>query len=246
MTIQCNYTDVQELAHAVAESGKLTARPYNQYEPTQADWYLVPSKEWPAYPLGKGILQAQKRHWSQADVLGGLLIEKGFGRNVSQVDPWVERQGRVLDEKWVWHAFLRDLSAGRVSAAAQEIVQSTGEAVLLEISAYTINFGGAESAGASGGQGWERVEYVRFQIDADGYRLLEADQAEKFLAAAARCSHAEELAGALHTHDLEWVWIDFCAGIEISRSRADAAPAQIWSPADIWKKALRPWLPWIR
>lgn len=32
---------------------EMTPRPFNRYEPGQTIWWLVPTKEWPAFKFGK-------------------------------------------------------------------------------------------------------------------------------------------------------------------------------------------------
>lgn len=242
--LHCNYTNVQELARAVAESASLmdrtlTPRPHNQFEPERSDWYLVPSTDWPAHRYGKAMLRATDRPWSTADMLACLIVEKGFAPKTAGAEPRVERRGLVIDPEWTWYAFLQALAAGAVTAAAQEVVAATGEPVLVEICEYELQTVIERSKP-------DKVKTtVRFRVDSDGCEPLDNSGATGLLRGLLHCQNLEEIPNALRQIDLDWHWIDFFVGIELSRADVKTESEQGWSAAELWKGALRPWLPWI-
>lgn len=241
------YENIQELAHAVAESAalmdhKLTTRPYNQYDPAQTDWWLIPSTEWPAYHHGKALLNTQWRDWSPAEVFSCLHVEKGFGPKAAQLEPALRRRHQVLEDDWLWRSFLRDLSEGHIVETARGIALDSNEPVQFEITAIQVNDPGRFDPYTA--EQDDRVERVRFRIAGEGEHLIDGSQARDFLGPAARVSSLSEIPAAFRQVDPDWVWINIRVGVELIAN--DDPEQETWSAADIWRRTLRPWLPWIR
>ena len=53
---------------------------------------------------------------------------------------------------------------------------------------------------------------------------------------------AEALRG---TPQISWAWIGVYIGTLVSLARDGQASSSHWTDSDIWRKLIRPWLPWI-
>ena len=112
---------------------KLTARPYNRYEPLNTTWWIIPSTEWPAYHLGKLYFYRRFGEDGETALSVGLVAEKGFGRVVATIDP--KTRSGILGEGWLWPELLADLKSGTMDAAVAQVVEQTGQPVTVSVDA---------------------------------------------------------------------------------------------------------------
>jgi hypothetical protein len=109
--------------------GKLTARPWNQYQPRETLWWLVPQSEqgdWPAYHLGKLAFE----FGDEPDALDvALYVEKGVSKDAAEaLDAGVSV---VVTNDWMWGRFLRDVRSGRVTDRIRQVSRATSLDVTL-------------------------------------------------------------------------------------------------------------------
>jgi len=94
------FPNIESLAHAVVQTAevmdrRLSARPWNHFEAENADWYLNPTTDWPAFRYGKGLLRRDKNHpgLQKAALFSCFFIEKGPAAKVASAFPNLQRRG---------------------------------------------------------------------------------------------------------------------------------------------------------
>lgn len=257
MAILCDFGDVHHAAQAVAQTATRTEgrhfspRPWNRFEPKDTTWWLVPSTDWPAYRYGKGMLQPTR--YFPGKIMCSLYIEKGFGATVGTLYPQLIGEGAILDGRWTWFHFLRGCVDGSVLEAAKRVdAESESELIVwigagypsepAEFNPYELLEEGSPEhecrSPVDGGQVW-------FRLDGERLKKLEARCVRDVMEPVVGCDRLEQLPEAFDaTPDLPWCWVDVQLGVPIELV-PDGPIHALWHAADVWRKLLQPWLPWI-
>lgn len=220
----------------------LTAIPWNRFEPVSSTWWLSPSTENPAYKHGKIIFT--RRDAQPGDMLIGLYIEKGIGPGAAQLYAETARGRRYLmDHNWTWRAFIEAAESGafdRVMAQA-ESEASCPITVAVDASNVPVPTGHGEDVhGASLPR-----DVVRFEWSKGHLEWLDADISADIIQGVGRSKTMAELAQKIQAiKNLDWVWVDFHAGLRFRLGGSEAE--ETWSDADLWRRACRPWRSWLR
>lgn len=130
---------------------------------------------------------------------------------------------------------MRSLAGGEVDAKVKEIAADLGGPLVVEIGAPVLG-------GVPG-----HPPLVRFVAE-DGKLQLAAIQLESTTIGALKAlTYLRDFPEAVSAiRDIDAQWIDFYIGIEVSIStRKIPALATKWTDADIWKRLIQPWKPWI-
>lgn len=258
MDIMCCFRNIQEMARAVRESAELmegreySARPWNRFDPENSEWWIVPSADWPAYRYGKGVFKPSERlpNW----VLCGLYVEKGFDRIVADAYPELIGRGHIMDEYWTWTTFLEGLADGTIARAAQIVAKETNRPAILEVDTwYTSSPTDFDphpllDAEALAGECRSPLDAGRvwFTIVDGALEKQEERCIADVMAPIANCHHLSGLHEAFQTAPhVPWTWMNVYLGALVSPVREGQTSSSPWSASDIWRKLLRPWLPWI-
>jgi hypothetical protein len=221
----------------------LTAIPWNRFDPASSTWWLSPSTDNPAYKYGKIILT--RRDAQPEDMLVGLYVEKGIGPGAAQLYADTARGRRYLmDHDWTWQAFVKALAS---SAFDQVMAQAESEAarpiiVAVDASNVPVPAGhGDDVHSASLPRDVARFEWSRGHLD-----WLDAEIHADILEGLGKPKTTAELAHRmLAINNLDWVWIDFHAGLRFRLGSGDPG-AELWPDDRVWKRACRPWSSWLR
>jgi hypothetical protein len=190
--------------------------------------------------------------------LASLSVWQGYVQAqyaiVLEVYPELSKRGHVIDETWTWFTFLEGLAEGAVVHAAQMVAQETDSPVILELSAwYTSDptdfephplldaeaLAGECRSPLDGGRVW-------FAVSDGALEKLEERCVQDVIAPVAACCRLSDLAEALRgTPQISWAWIDVYLGTLVSLARDGQVSSGHWTDSDIWRKLIRPWLPWI-
>jgi hypothetical protein len=258
MEIVCDFRSIRKMAHAVGETANLMEGrqfwplPWNRFAPENTDWWLVPSADKRAHRYGKAMFTSSDRFPDR--VVCCLNVEKGFGSIAAEVYPELRARGFILDQDWAWFRFLDGLADGRVAGAAQMIVEEAGSPVTLAISAsYTgspLDFEpyAVLDPEAIAAECRSPLDAGRIWFDIRNGALEKVEERciGDLLRPVAKCRQVRDLPAALQSSkEFAWAWVDVYAGTVVSLAEEGKSAANRWNDADIWRKLLRPWLPWI-
>jgi hypothetical protein len=246
MKPRCAYPNTQSAANAVHRWIKhadvpleLTARPWNRFEPTNTEWWLIPSIAWPAYRHGKFFFRAQS---DNRDLYCGLFVEKGLDPSIAVAFPTGKRL--VMDNGWTWHRLLAEMESSSLSAAILEVVERANHPLLLDVDGGFVEDPGSYDPDAPP-MDWNRVV---FEGDCTGLRCVSSEFKGDEFTHLSKCTSLLELARAIHQIPyLEWMWIDLRIGLELEMAPLEHDPQQApnaWGASELWEKCLAPWRPW--
>ncbi len=248
MKPQCAYPNTQSASYAVDHyireeldlPRKLTARPWNRFEPINTEWWLIPSTDWPAYHHGKFFFHAQD---DGRDLYCGFYVEKGLDPSITAAFPTGKKL--VMEKDWSWHRVLADMESGALNAPVLEIAKRSGCCVLLEVD------GGFVDDPASYDPYAPPMDrsYLAFESDGTTLRQIWSELHGSQFAHLSPCESLPELARAIsQVRQLEWTWIDLYIGLELEMAPLEHDPqrgSDLWEAPELWEKCLAPWLPWV-
>jgi hypothetical protein len=248
MKPQCAYPNTQSASYAVDRyireeldlPRKLTARPWNRFEPVNTEWWLIPSTEWPAYHQGKFFLRPQN---SNRDLYCGLYVEKGLDPSIASAFPTGKKL--VMKKDWRWHQTLGDMQSNALNAPLLETIERSGQFVLLVVDGGFIEDPGSYDPDAPR-MAWN---HLVFESDGIALRQVSAELTGDQFASLSTCESLPRLAHALaQIPQVEWTWIDVHIGVELEMAplEPDAEPGPGgWGASELWERCLAPWLPWV-
>jgi hypothetical protein len=229
-------------AYAVKDIGeiKLTARPYNRFDPDSSTWWLIPSTEWPAFKFGKLFFDSSGLEDKHPTLHCGFYLEKGIGGGAASIYP----RTIVMDRSWTWFSFLKSVPDSfpafegviRLSIAASYINPEmarefiTPESFLAqkkEFGASRISFELRKHNQLSG-----------VNVTTNDANLEIANHFKEKLSSVEDISVLMQRLQQLPYFD--WTWIDINAGPIITYEEATAGADRLW------RTYLRPWAKWLR
>jgi len=246
MPLHSNYRTPREICYAVqsvakTEFDRLTARPWNMYEPETTEWWLVPSNEWPAYKYGKFFFR-----WGELkknSILAGLYVEKGLAESISSAYPSAKGSRLIMGNNWKWPYLVADLGNNSFSLKIKGLAKKLPSPVELKIDGgyvpeptsfdpYSTHFG------------WDRFSF-EWDTTADNLNLKGSKTDAHVLEG---LSHVVTVTNLWSTLDSlaanPWFWIDFFVGIRL-RIIERPGDKPVWTPSDLWAQFLRHFSPWI-
>lgn len=249
MTQACAFPNTQSAAYALHEwinenhfvAKRLTARPWNRYEPLNTDWWLVPSTGWPVYRHSKFFFRPRD---NGRVLYTGFYVEKGLSPKIAAAYPTGKRL--IMGDDWAWHRFFDSLGSGVVAAAITSVNTGSGLPVRLEVDAHFVEDPGSYDPYAP------PMDHSRAAFDtADGsLNLVDSVLQGAMFEQVVQCQDVTELAGALkRLPDADWSWVNVNLGVRLSMAPLvpeDSSTAQSgWDAPAIWERCLMAWKQWI-
>jgi hypothetical protein len=245
---KCAYPNTQSASYAVERyireeldlQRKLTTRPYNRFEPINAEWWMIPSTEWPAYAFGKLFFHARN---DDRDLYCGFYIEKGLDQAIAAAFPTGKKV--VMNKSWTWHRVLKDMGAGALDAPLLEVVRRSGHPWLLALDGGFIDDPAAYDRDAPP-MDWN---YLPFECDGTGLQSRTSSLNGSQFTHLPTCKSLSELAHAIsQVPQLAWTWINLYLGLELEAAPLEPDPAGsagAWEAEELWYRCLAPWLSWV-
>ncbi|HNQ63900.1 MAG TPA: hypothetical protein PLA81_03365 [Syntrophorhabdaceae bacterium] len=240
------FKDNKEAGHAIykytdtlAMGNKLWLRPYNRYMPEATEWWLIPDKEWPAYHNGKLFIWRTPPYSSSPGLLyAGYYVEHGLDKEVGNL-PSVNKK-LVMTERWYWHEFLKQSKSGAVDDMARSVSMNSGFPVTIFLKAYEFNR--IHEPDKESGIPFDSLE---FRLDPNKEGLHAALRGSKILKQVNASRDVAEMANILDDKkEFSFFWIDVMIGVLLHYKGTNQDSE--WGAEEIWHKALKPWLPFVR
>jgi len=246
MNLRLGYPNARSAAYSVKQElekqgwNKITARPWNMYDPDHTFWWLVPSAEWPAYKHGKLFFSPDRA--PDGCLFCGLHVEKGLDQRVAPAYESAAGKRLIIKDDWLWHEFVKDINSKKISHALEHASQKIKSPILIRIEAGIVQDPGSFDPQAPRPK-WDTVIFETsanslkaVNIETPAYLLNEVGKSED-LRGLAKSIPEIQMAG--------WIWIDFFMGSIFERI-SPALDQDTWGAADLWRKALSNWEPWFR
>lgn len=236
MKIALGYANAKDVADAVQqvltayEIKPVRSHPYGGRATPGATWMVNPPKVKPAFKYGKFVFKPN--FGMHENFFCGLWVEKGFGSEVkASDDAWShEKASAVMGKDWRWHQFGPDLAAGRLDEPISAVVKGAGKSARIWVMTHHY--------------GCDDHNEVEFSTDGKGIEV-DGDPPSGLLKAAAGAGSLRELGNTLATIPKhEWVWIDFCFGLEFDLV-AGGRETSSWTAGMLYDRLLKPLLPWF-
>lgn len=212
-----HHTSTNIIAHKALEGvksrgiDKFTLRPWNQYKPDNTLWWLVPTKNWPAYRHGKIAIYKTKQS-NQFKV--GFHLEKGLSDTAGQMLPPRSVDKLCIKPDWIWNTFVNDIKTGKFAEILAQIAKSLNKKIEIIIQASAIK--DKESSVASF-EDLKTENIIKFIYD--GVSLeWNKDAIKGEMRTFAGINTIERFLDIFQDRDMEWFWIDFFAVVEIPNS----------------------------
>jgi hypothetical protein len=186
---------------------KLTLRPWNQFNPIDTVWWLVPSTDWPAYQHGKYIF------YPNGEFINiGFNVEKGFGLSACKGYPKLANNKLAINQDWSWNYFMEGLRNGEVEERLQEI-SSIYEAPLQLMVGAGLASDPTDYDPYKTKSDFIHLVYNQGHIQTEDYRCGDGTL-ENFK----KISNISEIPSVLNDLKvLDWVWIDLSISIQFKR-----------------------------
>lgn len=197
-------------------------------------WFVVESKEWPAFPYSKVVVSARPHLVPAGHLFVGFCSEKGLegaGAAAARSPDW------VMDGTWRWHDVVRTLIDGSFGTAIAGAAKNVGEPLRIITESH------------AGGLAPGELRDVLSWSTEDGSSLEELHPPslrtiEQYLAGLVDARTLSELGEALRKIPRgEWAWVNFYVGLDLESSNAGDRSAL--DGRQIWDRLLLPFSPWL-
>ncbi len=243
MTLGIPYSNARiaagELREEVAASGRapVVARPWNMYEADATSWWLVPSKEWPAYKHGKFCFEPPPRAVA-GHLFFGLHVEKGLGKGDNDVSKYPpDMRSLFIQSDWVWFRFVADMASGGVGSVLSKVASSIGGSVTLRLEA---------GPGVKPLSGDPSRDVLIFEsTDGSSLQSKSSDTPLGHIAVLQGSQSLAQLAASIQSLPrADEFWLDIFLGAMFTLG---SSPSQrdTWSASQLCTKALLPWVSWF-
>jgi len=228
---------VQEGA-AAAGHGKLTARPWNYFEPDRTPWWLVPSTRWPAYGQPKCFFFTTRL---QAGQLATVHVEKGLGAAVREAFRSRTVKTHTMTDEWAWHRLAQRMSDGGAFDLIHRISTEQGADVLVSVlGGYLDQPDEFDRLDEDSLLKWDEALHV-WHAGLKRLKLVRHRPQSKALGNLGfTFAPAEYAALLLKAAESPWAWIDVRIGVALLRPAPITQPGDLWTGADIWRRVLGP------
>lgn len=213
-----------------------TGRPWNQYEPDDSLWWLVPSTDWPAYKHGKLVFWADSNN-----IWCGLHVEKGFGPALRHAGFKSIRDHHYLTDEWLWHEILNDMETGVFKEAVEPLWNHVDKLML----------------SVDGGMARDRdfdpnaigPDVINFELSKDSLGIKNYKLPQVTLNPILKVSSLPELAKFLResSKETEWFWINLSILVPLVKPYSTMVDDHLlWDAGQLHDKVLAYMMPWVR
>ena len=81
-----------------SDRDQYTLRPFNQFQPLDSMWWIIPSKDWPAFEKAKFCFFYKENKTSDTMLFSGIHIEKGRTASLNSK--------QLMDHRWAWNSIV--------------------------------------------------------------------------------------------------------------------------------------------
>jgi hypothetical protein len=145
----------------------------------------------------------------------------------------------MMQPTWYWRRLLNEVQAGVLDAPIQTILERSGQPVVVEIEVFRFN----QIPEPDIVYPWPD-DRVTYEIADATLEMAQTEEAGTLLEPLDDVTRLEALIPRIEMlPKLSWYWVNLRIGIHVrygSRDRGD------WSADELWRRALEPWLPWVR
>lgn len=209
----------------------LTLRPWNPYQPSHTQWYLVPSTEWPAYRFGKLYIGQSPE---TGMLFTGYYVERGLGSQVADL----AKANHIMNTAWRWPRFRCETQEGKLKNAVRNVLDRTGLPLQIDACLYYFNHVRDPETGEE-----HPDDEAVFRIRDASLDIECSREAKAELSPLNRAKTLQDLIRYIENiPSIDWSWIDFLMGVSLQYSKDDTGE---WSASEVWHNALEPWLPWV-
>jgi hypothetical protein len=234
---------VRVLAEPVC--GRLTARPFNPFDPNRTAWWLVPSTAQPHHALGR--LYFTFDQFAPSSLLCGLHLHKGLDPSLSPVFSSKRGKALLMDASWGWPKFAADLAEGAFEKSLTSATAPLPVPVLIEIDGGYVT---EPSEFDPYSDTRIKSDFYRFEMDAAGCLGVGRSERKAFILklhqAATATALGQSLANGPGVDPWLWLGMFVCARFAVKPLAAAAGHAgEEWDAAGTWGRFLSRLAPWI-
>ena len=248
MTLYCSFNSHIEACTAIGnvaeQSGvQLFQRPWNFYEPDTTAWWLIPSKEWPAYRHGKFLFD--KVEGQSNSIICGLYMEKGLGSELSDIYTSPSERRCIMETDWAWFRLLNNLQSGKARETIKRISSAIDSPIELRIdTSYVVSLQSFDPYEPS-----FHSDTYRFQLQSGSntLNLVDSNIGSHLLAILSSVSTIGDLSRALgELNKNPWLWIDVSITLQFRNNPpSNVTPDNIWNAGSVWNRFLCNFLSWL-
>jgi hypothetical protein len=220
---------------ASSDRQRLTARPWNMYEPENSLWWLVPSSEWPAFRYGKLFFD-----WTGDDrqtLWTGLNVEKGIGATAHAMYSVKHR----MTNEWAWDQIVCAAKDGALDEVLALGTQAQPWRMHINVIAFTDKPSDFDPLSEKIRSSRARYEFVRDSGSAT-WHLENQNDPRKLAPQLSTMKRTVELKNQLDAlPKIDWLWIDAYFGVFLTTGAGGPGV----DPATTWFSYLRRFEHWL-
>ncbi len=111
----------------VADGERIVRRPFNHYEPSTTNWWIVPSLDLPFFRFAKFYFCWDPEKRDTLDC--GLYLAKGLDPLLRSVYPTKKGKRLLMDDTWGWHSWFSAVDSGEFRELIRESATAMGHEI---------------------------------------------------------------------------------------------------------------------
>lgn len=206
---------------------------YDRYHPNNTTWWLIPSKEFPAFKYGKLFFKMTER-----GMFCGYHIEKGIN-----TEDDLRYSSFQMNSEWRWNKFMANLRTND-----EKLVSALKKFASNELKSHILI-----SAELTSASGKEKLEPALIEFEIDSYlnlhrQKMDVSKLQEKIASYFISEFQDEMsiskfASAISNYDMpgfDELWINVYFGVYIPPNQEDMTAVKLW------KDYLENWEPWLQ
>ncbi len=232
---------IRTLAEPVV--GRLTARPFNPFDPHKTAWWLVPSTAQPHHKFGRFHFMFDPQ--ASSTLLCGLHLHKGLDPSLAPVFSSKRGKALLMDESWAWPKF----SAAAADGALERMLAAASERLPLPL-LIDIDGGYVTEPSEFDPYSETRIksDFYRFEMTSGGRVAVGRSDRKAFILKLHQADTVTSLGVALRTLGNDpWLWLGVSIYARFTpKPLAAASNGAEWDARRTWEDFLALLAPWIR